>query len=133
VKEEARETAGGPLDQPSRLAFDRTYLAYERTLMAWIRTSISLITFGFSMYKFFQYSHLGEGADTQDLVGPRGFGISMISIGLFSLLLATLQHRHSMRILRGEYPQARLSLAAMVAALIALLGILALIAAILRQ
>ena len=37
------------------LALRRTFLAHERTLMAWIRTSVSLISFGFTIYKFFQY------------------------------------------------------------------------------
>ena len=36
------------------LALERTRIAYERTMMAWIRTATSLITFGFSVYKFFE-------------------------------------------------------------------------------
>ena len=36
------------------LAFERTMLAHERTLMAWIRTATSMISFGFTIYKFFQ-------------------------------------------------------------------------------
>ena len=46
----------GPLglDQSTKLAFDRTWVAYERTMLAWVRTATSLITFGFSIYKFFQ-------------------------------------------------------------------------------
>ena len=48
------------LDSGTRLAVDRTRLAYERTLMAWVRTSISLITFGFTIYKFFQNEEAGE-------------------------------------------------------------------------
>jgi len=42
------------LDISTRLAFDRTRAAFERTMMSWIRTATSLITFGFSVYKFFQ-------------------------------------------------------------------------------
>jgi putative membrane protein len=45
----------------TRLAVDRTRLAYERTLMAWIRTAISLITFGFTIYKFFQIEGAAPG------------------------------------------------------------------------
>ena len=33
---------------------DRTRLAYERTMMAWVRMGTSLISFGFTIYKFFQ-------------------------------------------------------------------------------
>ena len=39
----------------TQLALDRTWLAHERTLMAWIRTSVSMISFGFTIYKFFQF------------------------------------------------------------------------------
>src|SRR4051794_10744475 len=44
----------------AELAVDRTWLGYERTLMAWVRTAASLISFGFSIYKFFQFEK-GEG------------------------------------------------------------------------
>ena len=43
------------LPDATKLAVERTRLAYERTLMAWVRTSTSLISFGFTIYKFFQY------------------------------------------------------------------------------
>ena len=42
------------VDTSTKLAYERTRLAYERTMQAWIRTATSLITFGFSVYKFFQ-------------------------------------------------------------------------------
>jgi putative membrane protein len=59
----------------------------------------------------------------------------MISIGIFSLVLATFQHRQNMKILRVHYRGMRipLSLAALVGGLIALLGVVALIAVILRR
>ena len=50
--------ADQPLDTSTRLAAERTRLASERTLMAWIRTSTSLIAFGFTIFKFFQWSSL---------------------------------------------------------------------------
>ena len=43
------------IDTGTRLAVERTRLAYERTLMAWVRTATSLISFGFTVYKFFQF------------------------------------------------------------------------------
>lgn len=43
-----------PMDTSTKLAFERTNLAHERTLMAWVRTATSLISFGFTIYKFFQ-------------------------------------------------------------------------------
>ncbi len=33
----------------------RTSMASDRTLMAWVRTALSMISFGFTIYKFFQY------------------------------------------------------------------------------
>ena len=41
------------VDASTKMSVDRTRLAYERTLMAWLRTGVSLITFGFTIYKFF--------------------------------------------------------------------------------
>ena len=42
------------VDNATMLAFERTRLAHERTLIAWLRTAISMISFGFTIYKFFQ-------------------------------------------------------------------------------
>lgn len=60
------------------LAFDRTRAAYERTMIAWIRTATSLITFGFSIYKFFQIEAPPSGQPNR-LIGPRGFASSYFS------------------------------------------------------
>jgi len=116
----------------NRLSLENTRLAYERTMMAWIRTATSLITFGFAVYKFFQIDQ-PSGAYGDHLVTPRGFGIILISMGLFALLLATIEHLASMRMLRKEFPSAQRSLSALIAGLISILGILALLAAIFRQ
>ncbi len=118
----------------TRLAIDRTRLAYERTLMAWVRTAVSLITFGFTIYKFFQYMIQNTQFEPrQGLIGPRGFGLIMIGIGLFCLLLATISHIRNMRALRAKYIEVEYSLAALLAGVISLLGILAFIAVIFRQ
>jgi putative membrane protein len=116
------------------LALENTRLAYERTMMAWVRTATALIGFGFTIYKFLQYARDNEqGAQVPRLVGPRGYGIFFISLGLVTLLLATLQHRQSMKLLREQYPEAPMSLSALLAALFSTFGILALLAAIFRQ
>ena len=57
----------------------------------------------------------------------------MISIGLVSLLLATIQQLRLRKKLKRIYPEAGFSLATIMAGFISLLGILALIAVILRQ
>jgi len=120
-------------DVATRLAVDRTRLSYERTLMAWIRTATSLITFGFSIYKFFQIELAGGPSSGNRLIGPREFALLMISIGLLSLLMATFQNRRDLRALKAQYPDIPRSLARVVAALIAILGLLALIAVLFRE
>ncbi len=93
-------------DDRTSLALDRTRLAHERTLMAWVRTAVSLISFGFTIYKFFQGMHEAERLETaRHLFGPRGFALVMIGLGVGSLLLATIQHRAEMKSLTAAYPQ----------------------------
>ena len=75
------------LDDSTRLAFERTRNSYENTMMSWIRTATSLITFGFSIYKFFQIEAPSE-KQLNYLIGPREFALALVSIRLFSLLLA---------------------------------------------
>jgi putative membrane protein len=128
------EVIAKKLDSSTQLAVDRTRLAYERTLMAWIRTATSLITFGFTIYKFFQIE-LSKGGTPRSgrLVGPTAFALLMIVIGLVSLLLATLEHRRNLNALNAEYPGGHRSLARVLAALISLLGLLALFLVLFRQ
>ena len=120
------------MNAATRLSVDRTRLSYERTMMAWIRTATSLITFGFSLYKFFQIE--GAGREQDRIVSATIFSGLMIVIGSVSLLMATLQHRRELNALKAEYPsQVPRSLARVLAALISGLGILALVAVVLRR
>ena len=122
------------LDTSTQLAVERNRLAYERTLMAWVRTGVSLISFGFSIYKFFEEFRKAEQLPrSNELFGVRQFGFSMICIGLVVVLLATIQHITTMHKLRAQYVDVPYSLAAVVALLVAILGILALIGVIFRQ
>lgn len=121
------------LKPSDRLAFERTRLAYERTMMAWIRTATSLITFGFAVYKFFQFEINKAGQTIKgSAISPREFALAMISIAVFSLLLAAIGHRRNMQALRAQGIVVPGSEAAILAALIALLGIVVLIAVWLR-
>jgi putative membrane protein len=120
------------LDTATRLAYDRTRLAYENTMMAWVRTATSLITFGFSVYKFFQFE-TKEAVRVERLITPRIFGMIMITVGIVALFAATMQHVASMRQLRAQDPAIPRSLAAWLAGLISILGILALLAVLFRQ
>jgi len=122
-----------PLTLSTRLAFDRTRLAHDRTMMAWVRTATSLITFGFTIYKFFQFEVAKGATPHGGIIGPREFALLMIGIGIFSLTLATIQHRIDRNALRALDPDVPRSTAALLAGLIAILGIVALLAVILRQ
>jgi len=116
------------------LAVERTRLAHERTLMAWVRTATSLISFGFTIYKFFQYLRQdGSEEKPPQLLGTRHFALLMILIGLVSLVVATYQHRQSMRTLRAQFHDVPVSLATIMAALIGLLGMLGLLSVLFRQ
>ena len=121
------ESRAVQVDTGTWLAVDRTRLAYERTLMAWIRTAVSMITFGFTIYKFFQLELRDRPVPSGVVLGPRGFALTLIAIGLVSLLLSTVQHRQSMQALRADYGKiVPGSVAAIVAGLFSILGLMAL-------
>ena len=120
------------LDTPTTLAFERTRVAFERTMMAWVRTATSLITFGFAVYKFFQFEMSGKNIGVSG-VGPRGFALVLIGIGLLSLLLGTIEHARDLKMLRRQYPGMPRSMSGVIAILIAGLGLLALAAVIFRD
>ena len=113
------------------MARDRTWLAHERTLMAWVRTATSMITFGFTIYKFFQF----EAPHTvrHVILTPRDFGLIMISIGLITLLLAIVSRRKQSAAVAKEIRQKRTSLSEIVAILMFAFGILVLAATALRS
>jgi len=123
------------LDNNTRLAIDRNRLAYERTMMAWIRTGISLITFGFSIYKFFQIQHESTSTKSEGFLGSANFGLVMIIVGLLALLIAALENRRDMNSLKAEFPGVHISrsLARVFAGLVSILGIMGMIAVILRK
>jgi len=107
----------------NQLAVDRTRLAHERTLMAWIRTATSLISFGFTIYKFFQYLQEKATAPNDRRFGPREFALVMIGTGLMALALATWQHWRDVVRLRVMYPGVPYSLGTILAAFLSVLGI----------
>ena len=118
--------AAESLDASTRLALERTRLANERTLMAWIRTCTSLIAFGFTIFKFFQYLDTKEGVH-RAVVSPWVVGVLMILVGLVGLTLAWIQHRQSMKALQAEAGPMPYSISAIMAAFIAVVGVVALV------
>jgi len=120
-------------DSSTALALERTRLAHERTLMAWVRTATSLISFGFTIYKAFEYLRQREPDVAHGVLDPRNFALVLIGLGIGALLLATVQHRRDLRTLEARYGPLPRSSAAIVAAIMSLLGIVALILVFLRQ
>lgn len=105
--------------------------------MAWVRTATSMISFGFSMYKFFQYLQDNRAdQDADRLLGPRGIALLLIGIGIGGLTLATIDHRRQMAGLRDRYqsygPFPR-SIVLAVASMVAGLGVFGFVVVFLRQ
>jgi putative membrane protein len=119
------------LDVGTQLAYERTYLAHERTQMAWIRTALVLISFGFTIAKVFEMLHAKSGGYTPTLT-PHAIGVLMIGIGLLALGISTIQHWLAVRGLRAACPALPQSLSWITAALMAMLGLLALTNAIIN-
>lgn len=123
-----------PATQPDprvQLAFERTFLAYERTRIAWVRTALALISFGFAIAKLFQYLRQNRG-ETATMLSPRAVGLVMITIGLVGLILAHVQERRALKSLLERCPELPVPISGVMVVLIAFLGVLALVGAILR-
>ena len=62
------------------------------------------------------------------LLGPRGFGLALIGIGLLSLVLGTVEHARDLRALRQLYSGMPRSMSKFVSIVVGALGLFALIA-----
>jgi putative membrane protein len=123
-------------EDATSLAVSRTMLAHDRTLMAWVRTSTSMISFGFTIYKFFEFLVDEKSvANMNRLVGPRGVALILIAIGLAGLALATFDYRHQIAHLRAQYPSGphHSSTTLAVATMVAGLGVFGFMVVLLRQ
>ena len=122
------------LPDATQLSLERTKLAYERTLLAWTRTAVALISFGFTVHKFFQYLHeSGQAVPKPRLLGPREFALSMIGIGLMALVLATLEHRRNLNALRSRFGYVSSSLAGLFSGLVGALGVAGFLTVVLKE
>ena len=136
-QEATKETSG---EVSTRLARDRTdaamtrtRMAAERTLMAWIRTALSMITFGFTILKFFEYLQQSQGARGQfHGERPRHLGLVLISLGTLILIPAIIQNYTLMRKLSIPEGKSPWTLSLIVAILVGSLGLLAFLSSIFR-
>jgi len=72
------------------MAFQRTRMAADRTLMGVIRTSLSLISFGFTIYQFF--NKLKDSGVLKGVAASRNFGTSLVLLGIGMLMLGIVYH-----------------------------------------
>lgn len=115
------------LNSAHHLAIDRTMMAAERTLMAWVRTSLSLISFGFTIAKFFQYLNQQLPSDSRFRVHtPRYFGLALTLLGLGALVVAIVEHDSVVRRLRATDTAVgrRMSSATLTAMILFVIGVL---------
>jgi putative membrane protein len=115
------------------LAIERTRMAADRTLMGWIRTALSLIGFGFTIFKFLQSIQSKElASEAMRPHAPRTVGFTLISIGVFALSIACVQHWNFAKKLKSDQAHSPWDLSFVVAALIGLLGLVMLVSMILK-
>ncbi|MBU6173731.1 MAG: DUF202 domain-containing protein [Planctomycetes bacterium] len=131
LEEELVERTAVPVDIPTKLAIERTRVAYERTIMAAIRTATSLITFGFTVHKFFQLDLEGK-ASVSRWVGPYEFGVLLILMGLISLLFSWIEYSRDIKMIRSMDPALPRSTAGYLAAMLAFLGLVLLVISVLE-
>ena len=121
-----------PVLNTNELAFERTILAENRTLMAWIRTSISMISFGFTIYKFFH--EINQAASpSPHFFTPRKVGMVMIGFGLLALIWGLTEHMAVTRKLKDNYPGVQKSKSAWLAVLVLLFGLVLFFGVLFRQ
>ena len=86
--------------QRTGLSFQRTRLGADRTLMAVIRTSLSLISFGFTIFHFFE--HFKSHLKIQHSEAHRYLGFSLTILGIATLILGIAYHSKFMLEVRAE-------------------------------
>ncbi|OHB57892.1 MAG: hypothetical protein A2Y12_01600 [Planctomycetes bacterium GWF2_42_9] len=129
---EIKKTANALAEERNDMALERTSMANDRTLMAWTRTSLSMISFGFTVFKFMQYMQQeGKMLVVKTEGGAQRFGLTLIAVGIISLIIACVQYWHLAKKLNPNRKW-YLNLAFANAAFMGLLGSLALINALFK-
>jgi putative membrane protein len=101
--------------------------------MAWIRTAFSMISFGFTIFKFFEYLGQSKALDAQPQAGgARNLGATMIFLGTASLIGATWQHWRMLKQMKADGYPVGFSLSLVVAVVITAVGLLAFLGAFIR-
>jgi putative membrane protein len=124
------------------MSFQRTRMSADRTLMSIIRTSLSLISFGFTIFQVFQ--KLRDQAVLTSAAPARNFGVGLVGLGIFMLVLGIAFHIQFMlglRLQRKEMMKEGLihgeshfppSLTLVTALILLLIGVVAIVSMIFR-
>lgn len=114
----------GELKYADKLAVGRTRMALERTLMAAIRTSVSMISFGFTIAKFFQdLKGLTTGKPAPS-ISSHNVGFWLVVIGTAYMIVSIIQHQLVAKNLHFIGEKKRISYSILLAMVIAILGLL---------
>jgi uncharacterized membrane protein YidH (DUF202 family) len=102
-------------------------MSADRTLMSVIRTSLSLISFGFTIFQFFQ--KMRDAGTITHAAAPRNFGTMLVLLGIVMLVVGIIYERTAMREAGLIYAESRFppSMTLIAALLLLLIGIFAII------
>ena len=91
-----------------------------------------MISFGFTIYKFFQeLSKTPEGQ--HQLFAPLIVGMLMILFGLLSLVLAQVQHQIAVKRIKQNYSGTQRSVSSVLSILVLMFGLALFLGALLKQ
>ena len=116
-----------PAKDSTDMAVDRTVMAADRSLMAWVRTGLSLLSFGFTIYKFLDFSReqlIATGKDLHGISSPKFVGLYMIGMGILSLIFGILENVTTIKGLSGRYSISRTRYALIMAGMVTLFGLI---------
>lgn len=116
-----------PAKDSTTMAVDRTVMAADRSLMAWVRTGLSLISFGFTIYKFLEYSReqlIASGKSLPGISSPKLVGLFMIGMGILCLIFGIIENYSTIQDLRGRYTVKRKRYALLMAGMVTVFGLI---------
>ena len=115
----AATDAAEPLDkeklekkkEKKQLQLERNRTAFERLQLAWIRSCLTIMAIGVGAYEYF-YNRLEAGKEPLlSFVSGRELGLLLIFTACVMLVLATLQHKRKMDLMKKQYPEMEYSIA----------------------
>lgn len=137
MKKPNTQPVEAPKEPPdaTSMAVARTVMAADRSLMAWVRTGLSLISFGFTIYKFLDYSReqlITAGKNLKGMSSPKLVGLFMVAMGIISLIFGIIENIQTIKMLKGNYGIKRTRYALTMAGMLTLFGVFLFLAIILQ-